>query len=157
MIEKYDSYSDTVAHIQEVRKLMDIAIEELKKRAEFHDSSKLEDNEKKIFDYYTPKLKDCTYGSEEYNHYLKEMKPALDHHYAANRHHPEHYNNGISEMNLIDLIEMICDWYAATKRHKDGDIERSLEINQSRFGYSDELKKLLSQTISEIKFKEKYI
>ena len=31
-----------------------------------------------------------TYGSDEYKACLTEMKPALDHHYAANRHHPEH-------------------------------------------------------------------
>lgn len=51
-------------------------------------------------------------------------------------------------MNLVDLIEMLCDWVAATKRHEDGDILKSLEINQKRFGYSDEFKNILKNTLS---------
>jgi hypothetical protein len=50
-------------------------------------------------------------------------------------------------MNLIDLIEMLCDWKAATLRHNTGDIYKSLDINQKRFGYSDELKHLFKNTI----------
>ena len=50
-------------------------------------------------------------------------------------------------MNLIDVIEMLCDWKAATMRHADGDIKKSIEINQKRFGYSDELKAILLNTI----------
>jgi hypothetical protein len=37
------------------------------------------------------------------------MAPALKHHYENNRHHPEHFKNNIDDMNLIDLIEMLCD------------------------------------------------
>jgi hypothetical protein len=39
---------------------------------------------------------------------------------------------------------------AATLRHKDGDIRRSVEINQKRFGYSDELKRIFLNTIKEM-------
>jgi len=46
------------------------------------------------------------------------MKPAIEHHYKNNRHHPEHFNNGIDEMNLVDLIELLCDWKAASERNK---------------------------------------
>lgn len=53
----------------------------------------------------------------------------------------------IKSMDLIDLIEMISDWKAATMRHDDGDILKSLEINQKRFGYSDELKQILINTL----------
>ena len=79
------------------------------------------------------------------------MKPALDHHYANNRHHPEHFENGISDMNLIDLIEMICDWKSATARHSDGDIKRSIIINTNRFKLSDQLAKILSNTANTFK------
>jgi hypothetical protein len=34
-----------------------------------------------------------------------------------------------------------------TMRHNDGDIWRSIEINQKRFGYSDELKAILQNTV----------
>jgi hypothetical protein len=90
-------------------------INELSKRAVNHDKSKLESPEKEIFEEYTPKLKGTTYGSEEYKEFLKEMKPALDHHYANNRHHPEHFKNGVNDMNLFDLLEMAADWLAAGK------------------------------------------
>ena len=50
-------------------------------------------------------------------------------------------------MNLVDLLEMACDWMAAAERHADGDVLKSIEINQKRFGYSDELKRILLNTV----------
>jgi len=70
----------------------------------------------------------------------------LDHHYAFNRHHPECHLNGMKDMNLLDIVEMLCDWKAATMRHADGDLRKSIEINQGRFGYSDDLKRILHNT-----------
>lgn len=58
--------------------------------------------------------------------------------------------DGINGMTLIDLIEMMCDWKAATLRHADGDIYKSLEINAERFKYSPQLKQILKNTIDEI-------
>lgn len=147
-MNKHEIKQETRKHIDTVRNLIDKIVLDLKDRAIVHDQSKLSSPEKEIFEIYTPKLKDITYGSSEYKQYLKEMKTALDHHYDNNRHHPEHFKNGIREMNLIDIIEMLCDWLAATKRHKDGDIIKSLEINQKRFGYSDEFKNMLKNTLS---------
>jgi hypothetical protein len=57
---------------------------------------------------------------------------------------------GINGMTLLDLIEMICDWKAATLRHGDGDIYKSLEINAERFKYSGQLKQILKNTIDEL-------
>jgi hypothetical protein len=57
------------------------------------------------------------------------------------------YRNTLKGMDLIDLIEMISDWKAATMRHDDGDILKSLDINQKRFGYSNELKQILLNTL----------
>ena len=42
---------------------------------------------------------------------------------------------------------MICDWYAACKRHADGDIRKSIEINTERFGLSPQLKAILLNTV----------
>lgn len=87
---KYDSKADTLLHIKRVAQLLTEASSELIRRANVHDNSKLESPEKELFDEYTPKLKDCTYGSDEYKEYLKGLKVALDHHYQNNSHHPEH-------------------------------------------------------------------
>ena len=147
MSEKYDSREDTEKHIKRVGEYLSKCINELSHRAEMHDYDKLNDEtEKAMFDEYTPKLKHCTYGSEEYKSYLAGLKPALVIHYKNNRHHPEHFKKGIQEMNLIDILEMICDWKASSERHEDGDIYRSIEINQMRFSYSYELVQLLKNT-----------
>lgn len=137
---------DTLEHIDEVFDLLYDITDRLKIRAALHDASKMNHPESKIFEIYTSKLKNTTYGSDEYKQYLKEMKPALDHHYANNRHHPEHFKNGINDMNLVDLIEMFCDWFAATERHEDGNIFKSIEINKKRFNYSDDLKNIFNNT-----------
>ena len=60
-------------------------------------------------------------------------------------------------MNLLQLTEMITDWYASSQRHEDGDIFKSIEINQERFGYSDEIKLILINTINFLQEKEKNI
>ena len=145
----YDSTGATKEHQQKVEELLTAIIRELKDRALLHDASKLQDPEKTIFDEYTPKLAGCTYGSEEYKGYLAEMDVALRHHYKENRHHPEHFHGkyGIGNMNLIDVIEMICDWKAASECHADGAIYRSLEINRKRFGMSDQLVSILKNTV----------
>lgn len=144
----YDSRPETLAHIRTVRGFLKRAAADLLRRSREHDLSKLSDPEKAVFDEYTPKLKGSTYGSDEYKAFLAAMKPALDHHYAHNPHHPEHFPDGVRGMSLLDVLEMLCDWKAATLRHADGDILKSVEINQKRFGYSDELKRIILNTVA---------
>jgi len=116
-----------------------------------HDASKLLEPEKTTFDTCTLKLKSMAYGSAEYKAALDELKPALDHHYANNSHHPEHYPNGIEGMSLFDVMEMFMDWKAATERMKNGgDIRRSLEINTERFKIDRQLATILVNTIREM-------
>lgn len=143
----YDSRRDTKDHIAKVGAYIAEAMEHLFTRTMNHDASKLVSPEKECFDEITPLLKNSTYGSEEYKATLRAMKPAIDHHQKNNRHHPEYFDNGINGMNLIDLVEMICDWKAASERHADGDIYRSLEINKERFGMSDQLAEILKNTV----------
>lgn len=145
--EELATTAQTWRHIDLVRKLLRIAAVELLTRGETHDRSKLDRAEVDVFTEYTPKLKGCTYGSDEYKTYLKEMKPALDHHYAHNRHHPEFFAKGLKGMDLVDLLEMFCDWMASTKRHDDGNIMKSIEINQGRFGYDDVLADIFRNTV----------
>jgi len=39
----------------------------------------------------------------------KNFDIALVHHHTNNRHHPEHFTNGIYGMNDIDIAEMVAD------------------------------------------------
>jgi len=148
--DEVETVMATQAHIDNVRKFVQKIIDGLFDRGATHDQSKMQQPELAIFTEYTPKLATSTYGSDEYKGFLKEMKIALDHHYANNRHHPEHFENGIDGMNLIDLIEMFCDWKAATLRHNNGDLRRSIEINSDRFKLSDQLKSILMNTVKFI-------
>jgi hypothetical protein len=167
---------ETEKHISNVSAMIDKIIVMLMERSINHDKSKLEEPEFSTFMIYTEKLKDSIYGSDEYNQSLKEMKPALDHHYANNRHHPEHYTkyvcnecskeyiklqakcdqcghlqlqaeSDISQMNIVDLIEMICDWKAATLRSADGNLKKSIEINSNRFKINNQLKQILLNSV----------
>src|SRR5579859_4611041 len=88
----------TREHIQEVAKNINVFVRELLTRGERHDLSKLDHPEVEGFTEYTPKLGSCEYGSAEYFEFLKGLKPALDHHYSVNRHHPQHHENGIDDM-----------------------------------------------------------
>lgn len=157
----YDSSPDTWKHIHTVQGLMGKAIAELQARAHRHDQSKLVEPEKSVFDEYTPKLKDSTYGSDEYKSFLVGMGEGLRHHYAANDHHPEHWEGrdvyflGAVEkpyqaMNLLAVLEMLCDWKAATLRHADGNLGKSIDINAERFGMSHEFATLLRRTAHDL-------
>jgi len=197
MTETYDSRQDTIEHILRVRELLYIAQNKLEARGFAHDQSKLKEPEKSVFDACTGKLKAMAYGSGEYKAALAELKPALDHHYAANSHHPEHFHlwrcplcglvfkesdvppsevfssqprfcpkccpNGsmfeatmtphisVDGMTLLDVLEMLLDWKAATERMKGGgDIRRSLQINTERFNLSPQLVSILANTIEEM-------
>ncbi len=148
----YDSTKDTLLHIKRVAQLLTEASAELIRRANIHDNSKLESPEKEIFDEFTPKLAGTTYGSDEYKSFLKEMQAGLKHHYDNNSHHPEYYGHGINGFDLFDLIEMFFDWKAATERHNDGNIHKSIEINTERFKMSDQLKHILINTATRLKY-----
>lgn len=137
---------ETQKHIETVRKYIRFMIDKIDMRGVKHDASKLESPEVEAFAEVTPKLASTTYGSEEYNSFLEKLKPALEHHYAANRHHPQHFVNGVNDMTLIDIIEMFCDWKASTFRQNDGNLLKSIETNAERFNFDGQLKQILINT-----------
>ena len=149
---KYSSTEDTLKHIKRVAELLTLAATELIRRANCHDNSKLQYPEKELFDEFTPKLAGCTYGSHEYKQFLLELKPALDNHYKNNSHHPEHYPDGMNGFDLFDLIEMFFDWKAATERHNDGNIYKSIKINKDRFGYPDMIENIFRNTAQNLSY-----
>lgn len=153
--EKYDSKKDTLEHKRRVAQLMLEFTAKITHRAVKHDNSKLEDPEKEYFDIYTPQLEKLTYGSDDYKESLKNLQVALNHHYKHNSHHPEFYENGIDGMSLFDIVELFVDWKAATERHEDGDIEKSIEINKKRFNMSDQLCNIFKNTVKEMGWDEK--
>jgi len=154
----YDSRPETQEHIERVRDFIDDAVGNLERRASKHDASKLVSPEVEAFDIATPKLANLVYGSEEYKQSLRDLGPALQHHFENNDHHPEHWPNGTNDMSLLSLLEMLCDWRAASERVKQRTddpekvktFESGLKFNQERFGYSDELAGILLNTAREL-------
>jgi hypothetical protein len=150
MSSDYDSTHDTLEHIRKVQGRISEVQGHLHDRAMQHDLSKLKEPEKSGFDILTPRLASLVYGSDEYRAALAEGKPTIEHHYAHNTHHPEHYPNGIAGMSLLDVIEMLCDWKAASERTKQGSILASLEHNRVRFELSDQMYHILINTCKEL-------
>lgn len=147
----YDSTEDTKEHIRNVRDLMNDIIINLGIRYDQHDSSKLEEPEKSMYDEYKPKIreveKEFGYGSPEYEDIVGKMGTALRHHFDLNRHHPEHYLNGINGMSLLDLIEALADWKAASVQYGTG---LNLTANRARFEISEQLFHVIENTVKEL-------
>lgn len=146
-----------MAHIDRVQQLLKECTRVLVQRGIDHDLSKLIEPEKSAFDRLKAlSLSGMAYGSEEYRACLRAEKPAIQHHYEANSHHPEFYGEqGINGMSLFDVLEMLMDWKAATERMKDGgDIEKSLVINTERFKIEPQLAKILDNTLREMAWKK---
>lgn len=146
MTNRDEAMRDSLAHNSRVGDLMIKCIGELSRRSIGHDESKFDEEEWDIFVEYVAQLRETTFDSDEYRIIMDKIKPSVEYHYKMNPHHPEHYENGINGMTLMDLIEMLCDWMAATERQKGGDIRRSFEINQKRFNISPQLKLILENT-----------
>jgi hypothetical protein len=147
----YDSTVDTTLHINRVRFLLGLCAIRLLERGSRHDASKLEQPEKAIFDSVGNRLAVITYEGEEYKQSLTDLKVALEHHYVQNTHHPEHYPNGVDGMSLLDLIEMLMDWKAASERHPGGmNIACSLDLSSQRFSVGEQRKQILLNTAKEI-------
>ena len=137
---------ETIGHKNKVKENILRIVEGLLYRAETHDDSKLKEPELSIFAEWGPKLSKMEYGSDEYKEALAKMGEGLKHHYEENLHHPEHFENGIRGMDIVDVVEMICDWKAASERMKTGDFKSSLEYNRKRFEFGEELEDIFRNT-----------
>jgi hypothetical protein len=145
----YDSTNDTLEHQQKVRAIMGRVETMIGARLSEHDASKLLPPEKEMYDVWRPILNALDIESDDYKQAIIGMENVLKHHYAVNRHHPEHFENGINGMTLIDLIEMICDWIAASKR-KDPSGRVNMLWACDRFGIGDQLSSIIQNTLKEI-------
>lgn len=144
----YDSTNDTLEHIRRVRVRLGEVITNLSTRSAVHDRSKFEEPEKSAIDRTRPLLKQMEFGTDEYTQLKREWS---DHHHSVNRHHVEFHSRGLEGMTLNDLIEMLCDWQAATETHKDGDnILTSIDILAERYEMPWTLKCILINTAVEM-------
>ena len=143
------SQIDTLDHINKVRGNLESTVKNLRQRALDHDASKLEEPELSGYEGLSQALKGLTYGTPEHREAFAPYKEIIRHHYACNRHHPEHWHLGVTDMSLLDIIEMLCDWKAAHDRN-GGDFGHSIQVSASRFNISEQLHAILINTAKEM-------
>ena len=83
----------------------------LQSRAIKHDESKLQEPEYSLWKKMDEEPR-YPYGTKEYSSKLKRWQHLFRLHWKdkRNRHHPEHFVSPVAEMDLMDMIEMLCDW-----------------------------------------------
>ena len=142
-----DSSDVTRDHINKVQALLHDFVADLVARGIQHDASKFDEVEagplqamQDLIDKEGP----APYGTEEYRRRTALLGPMLEHHYAHNSHHPEHYPDGIAGMDLLDLVEMFHDWKAASER--GGDSAMGLSYCIEKYGILPMLASILQNT-----------
>lgn len=142
---------DAIDHIRKVQTYLMQLVIELHSRALLHDSSKLMPLELDGYAGLSDAVRGLKYGTEEYRAAFEPFKPIIQHHYEANDHHPEHFQGGISEMNLLQLVEMIADWKAASTRNSKT-LAETLDASFKRFGIDDQLAAIIRNTVASLEW-----
>lgn len=140
---------DTVDHIKKVQENLFAVTSNLVRRANVHDASKLEEPERFGYQGLSEALKGLTYGTPEHRAAFAPFKDIIKHHYAHNSHHPEHWHLGVTDMSILDIVEMLADWRAANDR-TGGDFGHSIQVSVSRFNISEQLHAILINTAREL-------
>jgi hypothetical protein len=136
------------AHRQRVFNLMSRLSQEVMRRGNDHDESKLGPEELPHYIATIDEFEQHAYGSDGYHKAKESLGPAVLHHYKHNRHHPEHFGGDIGKMNLVDLLEMLADWKSATQNHpeKPGNMAKSISLAVDKYKISPELSRILYNT-----------
>ncbi|MGH7274768.1 MAG: DUF5662 family protein [Nitrospiria bacterium] len=120
-----------------VRRNLSKLAKALEARALIHDMSKLELDELAGFVEIQQIARNHKIDSPEYKASLAARLP-------------EYYPDGIRDMSLLDLIEMVCDWEAASKTYGKTSLAESLPIQKERFKVTDEQYHLIQLIAEEL-------
>lgn len=142
----FNTITSILKHKDSVRSKLLFIARELTKRSAMHDDSKLQSPE---IDWLIEMDKEprVEYGSKEYYQKMHKWHKFFTHHYNVNRHHPDHFINGIDGMNLVDLSEYLIDIISYFDEMHVGDAIRVIEEQKSRFRLSDQLAQILKNTL----------
>ena len=127
-------------HIRYVQQNLEHITNELQKRSVRHDASKYKEDELKEY-VWGPRIpKGLKFGSDEEKAARKKVlkaSSAVPLHHQCNDHHPQHYED-ITDMRLVALIEMVCDWKASHKAHRSkGHWTDSISVNIETFNFTE--------------------
>lgn len=138
---------DISKHIARVQLKLESLILELNKRCMNHDASKLKEPEISLWERMDAEER-YPYGSKEYFDKIERNKEVFNLHYQNNSHHPEHYFNGVLDMDLLDLIEMLCDWISYKENITYNEASSIVEEQGTRFGISADLLEVFKNTLA---------
>ena len=151
--------TDTRKHQQLVAGLMIAVAKKLLDRAMKHDASKLEEPERSAYiePVYALNTEEVPYGSDRHKELTAQMGEGWDHHKANNDHHIGFFepysvqtlNDPIRAMDMFALIEMLCDWIAASKRRKNSPT-LALEHMKEEHHIDEQLEALIRNTLAMI-------
>lgn len=68
-----------------------------------------------------------------------DERKAIEYHWEHNRHHPEFFVSPSDEMSELDIMEMVCDWFARSIQYKTDFIPFITERQENRFHFTDKV------------------
>ena len=141
---------DTRTHQQLVAALLLDVAQRFIERAINHDASKFSDAEKPFYvdPVYELNTQEVPYGSDKYIELTKMMGDGWKHHASVNDHHPEYWGD-MSKANLFAIIEMLCDWVAASMR-RGNNPNVPLDRTVIKYELGDMLAKIMQNTLDII-------
>ena len=142
----YDSRHATLEHISHVRTYLFKMLSLLQHRAADHDQSMLQAEEKSALDEFCPVLFSSENGSAEHKQTLDKLLPALKNHYQKNSHHIEHYGK-LNGMDLVDLIEWLCDQKASSLQDGNPDVFKRLVFYYQKYDFPVPLMDIINNTV----------
>lgn len=104
---------------------------ELLKRGCEHDNSKFDTAEFRKLSQILKSKKCFTDASSQLS--AEEIK-AIKEHWKKNRHHPEFYEI-YTEMSELDILEMVCDWFARSLQYRTDFLPFVEERQANRFHF----------------------
>ena len=106
---------------------------QLLKRGCEHDNSKFDPEE---FRKMSQILKSRKCFTDAKTKLSTEEINAIKYHWDHNRHHPEFFESS-DEMTELDIIEMVCDWFARSLQYGTDFIPFVQERQENRFQFSE--------------------
>lgn len=150
------NYKQTVTmHQLHVNTLMKRVSNELRKRGSRHDNSKFSGLEASLGDMYHneyAKINVLTPSKADVDDYVNKTQAATIEHYKLNDHHVEHFEHGLNDMDLIQIIELVCDSLAHLKErgHTDSECVREIERQFINYGASNDIIDVVKNTVKHL-------
>lgn len=149
--------NDIITHKRKIFKNMQIMSNELMDRAFEHDNDKIEnDVVYNIYNIHCQTQRSIPFGSKERIEFEgTTMKEGIDLHIMLNRHHLYNTRNELTfeDANLLDYLEILCDWVAAMGRHEMTQEEEVNRINglMDKYNFPADIRKPFINTYYKLK------